>query len=54
MRRMEEVGAGEVGAVLLADDVGALRIGNVEALGPDIARLEVPDHDLAIERGGLA
>src|ERR671911_452482 len=49
MRRMEEVRAGEIGAVLLTDHVGTLRIGDVEALRSDIARLQVPDHDFAIE-----
>src|SRR5215207_3734357 len=46
---MKEVRAGEIGAVLLADHVRTLRIRDVEAFRSDIARLEVPDHDLAIK-----
>ena len=47
--QLKEIRIGEVGAVLLGDDIGALRVGDVEPLRTDIARLQVPDHDLAVE-----
>ena len=42
VRAVKEIRDREVGAVLLAHLIGALRIGNVELLGPDIVGLEVP------------
>ncbi len=51
VRRVQEIRNREVGAVLLADDVRALRVRDVELLGADVAGLEIPDHDFAIELG---
>ena len=53
MLAVEEVGDGEVGAVLLGDRVGALRIAHVEAGRTDQVLSEAVQHDLAVELRGL-
>ncbi len=40
--RIEDVGDEEISAVLLRDDIGTLRVGDVEPLGADVARPQVP------------